>query len=50
VERLGVDVVLESTGKFTDSAAPESRKKVVISAPAKNPDGTFVLGVTRRSK
>lgn len=47
---LGVDVVLESTGKFTDRAGAERHikagaKKVVISAPAKGPDVTFVLGV-----
>jgi len=49
---LGVDVVLESTGKFTDRAGAEKHikagaKKVVISAPAKNPDVTFVLGVNQ---
>jgi glyceraldehyde 3-phosphate dehydrogenase len=47
---LGVDVVIESTGLFTDreSAAKhlaEGAKKVVISAPATNPDATVVLGV-----
>ena len=47
---LGVDVVLESTGRFTDRAGAEKHiaagaKKVVISAPAKNPDVTVVLGV-----
>jgi len=47
---LGVDVVLESTGKFTDRAGAEKHlkagaQKVVVSAPAKNPDVTFVLGV-----
>jgi glyceraldehyde 3-phosphate dehydrogenase len=47
---LGVDVVLESTGFFTDrdSAAKHlegSAKKVIISAPAKGPDVTIVLGV-----
>ena len=49
---LGVDVVLESTGKFTDRAGAEKHlkagaKKVIISAPAKNPDVTFVLGVNQ---
>ncbi|HNQ62757.1 MAG TPA: type I glyceraldehyde-3-phosphate dehydrogenase [Syntrophorhabdaceae bacterium] len=49
---LGIDVVLESTGKFTDRAGAEKHikagaKKVVISAPAKNPDVTFVLGVNQ---
>src|SRR5215212_4391570 len=47
---LGVDVVLESTGFFTerDDAAKHleaGAKKVVISAPAKNEDITIVLGV-----
>jgi glyceraldehyde 3-phosphate dehydrogenase len=47
---LGVDIVLESTGRFTN--APDDRKhisggarKVVISAPAKGEDITLVLGV-----
>ena len=47
---LGVDIVVESTGKFTDGplAAKHLRgsvKKVIISAPAKNEDVTIVLGV-----
>jgi glyceraldehyde 3-phosphate dehydrogenase len=47
---LGADVVLESTGFFTarDDAAKHLQagaKKVVISAPAKGPDVTVVLGV-----
>ncbi len=47
---LGVDVVLESTGRFTDRDGAEKHlkagaKKVVISAPAKGPDVTFVFGV-----
>jgi glyceraldehyde 3-phosphate dehydrogenase len=47
---LGVDVVIESTGFFTDreNAAKHlsgGAKKVVISAPAKGPDVTVVLGV-----
>jgi glyceraldehyde 3-phosphate dehydrogenase len=47
---LGVDVVFESTGLFTDrdSAAKHvaaGAKKVVITAPAKKPDITMVLGV-----
>jgi glyceraldehyde 3-phosphate dehydrogenase (phosphorylating) len=47
---LGVDVVIESTGLFTDrdSAAKHlagGAKKVVISAPATDPDVTVVLGV-----
>jgi glyceraldehyde 3-phosphate dehydrogenase len=47
---LGVDVVIESTGLFTDreSAAKhlaQGAKKVIISAPASDPDVTVVLGV-----
>src|ERR1700744_3992262 len=47
---LGADVVIESTGLFTDREnASKHReagaKKVVISAPATNPDTTVVLGV-----
>lgn len=47
---LGVDVVIESTGIFTDGKAAASHieagaKKVVISAPAANVDETFVVGV-----
>jgi glyceraldehyde 3-phosphate dehydrogenase len=47
---LGVDVVVESTGRFTDGkdAAKHLRgsvKKVIISAPAKGEDITIVLGV-----
>src|SRR5262245_18071549 len=47
---LGVDVVFESTGLFTsrDDAAKHvtaGAKKVVITAPAKSPDITVVLGV-----
>jgi glyceraldehyde 3-phosphate dehydrogenase len=47
---LGVDVVLESTGIFTDATKAHAHidagaKKVLISAPAKNEDITIVLGV-----
>jgi glyceraldehyde 3-phosphate dehydrogenase len=47
---LGVDVVLESTGFFTDRDGAQKHldagaKKVVISAPATDPDITVVLGV-----
>jgi glyceraldehyde 3-phosphate dehydrogenase (phosphorylating) len=47
---LGVDVVLESTGFFTDREGAQKHidagaKKVVISAPATDPDITIVLGV-----
>jgi glyceraldehyde 3-phosphate dehydrogenase len=48
---LGVDVVIESTGVFTDANKAKAHiesggaKKVIISAPAKNEDITVVLGV-----
>ena len=49
---FGVEIVVESTGLFTDAtkAAAHKRgsvKKVVISAPAKNEDATIVLGVNQ---
>jgi glyceraldehyde 3-phosphate dehydrogenase len=48
-----VDVVLECTGKFTDRKQAELHrkqgvKKVIISAPAKDPDITMVLGVNEK--
>ncbi len=47
---LGVDIVIESTGRFTDATVAAGHinggaKKVLISAPAKNEDITIVLGV-----
>lgn len=47
---LGADVVIESTGIFTDATkakvhADNGAKKVIISAPAKNEDVTIVMGV-----
>jgi glyceraldehyde 3-phosphate dehydrogenase len=47
---LGVDIVIESTGYFTDATAARAHiaagaKKVIISAPAKNEDKTIVMGV-----
>lgn len=50
---LGVEVVIESTGRFRDreSAGKHLKagaKKVVISAPAKDPDWTVVLGVNEK--
>jgi glyceraldehyde 3-phosphate dehydrogenase len=50
---LGVDIVLESTGLFTDAAKAAAHiaggaKKVIISAPAKKEDITLVLGVNEK--
>ena len=50
---LGVDVAIESTGLFTDRESAQKHleagaKKVVISAPATDPDFTVVLGVNDR--
>ena len=48
---LGVEIVIESTGLFTDATKAKAHiesggaKKVIISAPAKNEDITIVLGV-----
>ena len=49
-KEMAIDVVIESTGRFTDRAGAEKHltagaQKVIISAPAKNPDITLVLGV-----
>ena len=46
----GADVIIESTGIFTDATKARAHidggaKKVIISAPAKNEDATFVMGV-----
>ncbi|QRV01378.1 type I glyceraldehyde-3-phosphate dehydrogenase [Arcanobacterium phocisimile] len=47
---LDIDIVIESTGFFTDATKAQAHieagaKKVIISAPAKNEDATFVMGV-----
>ncbi|HYA88286.1 MAG TPA: glyceraldehyde 3-phosphate dehydrogenase NAD-binding domain-containing protein, partial [Nitrospirota bacterium] len=47
---LKVDIAIESTGLFLDKASAGKHmtagaKKVLISAPAKDPDATFVIGV-----
>ena len=49
-KELGVDIVIESTGFFTDATKAKAHldagaKKVLISAPAKNEDITIVMGV-----
>ena len=51
---LNVDVVIESTGRFTDRESAEKHlsagaKRVIISAPAKDPDVTIVLGVNDKT-
>ena len=53
-EEHGVDLVMECTGKFTERKKAELHlkktvKKVLISAPAKDPDVTIVLGVNNAS-
>ena len=51
--KYGVDIVIESTGLFTDATKAVAHrkggaKKVIISAPAKNEDATIVLGVNEK--
>jgi glyceraldehyde 3-phosphate dehydrogenase len=51
-ESVGAQVVIESTGRFTDAVDAKKHvrgpvKKVIISAPAKNEDVTIVLGVNQ---
>jgi glyceraldehyde 3-phosphate dehydrogenase len=53
-KELHVDVVVESTGIFRDTATASKHitagaKKVIITAPAKDPDVTIVLGVNEKS-
>ncbi len=50
---VGVDIVIESTGFFTDATKAHAHidggaKKVIISAPASNEDATFVMGVNHQ--
>lgn len=52
-KEMKIDVVVESTGKFTDRDGAQTHlnagaKKVLISAPAKNPDITIVMGVNEK--
>lgn len=49
-KQMGIDIVVESTGRFTDRTGAGQHltcgaRKVIISAPAKDPDLTIVLGV-----
>jgi glyceraldehyde 3-phosphate dehydrogenase len=51
---LGIDIVIESTGFFTDATKAKAHvdagaRKVIISAPAKNEDKTIVLGVNEET-
>lgn len=51
---VGVDVVLDATGAFTDRAGASKHlkagaKRVIITAPAKSPDATFVIGVNEHN-
>jgi len=51
--KMGVDVVIESSGKFTDRESAQKHlnngaKKVIITAPAKGPDITIVFGVNEK--
>lgn len=53
-KELGVETVVESTGVFRDRASAAKHlaagaKRVVITAPAKDPDATLVLGVNEKS-
>ncbi|MDD5509466.1 MAG: type I glyceraldehyde-3-phosphate dehydrogenase [Dehalococcoidales bacterium] len=53
-QEYGVDIVIESTGLFTDATKAAAHlqggaKKVIISAPAKNEDATIVIGVNEDS-
>jgi len=52
--KLGVEIVIESTGRYTDRDGAGKHiaagaKRVIISAPAKGEDGTFVLGVNEKT-
>lgn len=52
---FGCDIVIESTGRFTDATHAKTHidkggaKLVIISAPATNEDGTFVIGVNEKN-
>jgi glyceraldehyde 3-phosphate dehydrogenase len=53
-EEAGAEIVIESTGRFTDKATASAHlrgpvKKVIISAPAKNEDITIVMGVNEKA-
>jgi glyceraldehyde 3-phosphate dehydrogenase len=53
-EEVGAEIVIESTGRFTDKEKAKAHlrgpvKKVIISAPAKNEDITIVMGVNEQA-
>ncbi len=53
-KKMGVDIVVESTGKFKDRASAskhlaDGAKKVIITAPGKDPDATIVMGVNEET-
>ena len=53
-KEMGVDLVIESTGRYTDAEKAKAHidagaKKVIISAPAKHQDATIVMGVNEES-
>jgi len=52
--KLGVEIVIESTGRYTDREGASKHlaagaKRVIISAPAKGEDATFVMGVNEKT-
>jgi len=52
--KLGVEIVIECTGRYTDRDGAGKHiaagaKRVIISAPAKGEDGTFVMGVNEKT-
>lgn len=52
-KKLGIDIAVEASGKFTDREGAAQHlaagaRKVLISAPAKGPDATIVLGVNQK--
>ena len=52
--KLGVEIVIESSGRYTDRDGAGKHiaagaKRVIISAPAKGEDGTFVMGVNEKT-
>ncbi|MBP2686333.1 MAG: glyceraldehyde-3-phosphate dehydrogenase [Deltaproteobacteria bacterium] len=52
--KLGVEIVIESTGRYTDRDGAGKHlaagaKRVIISAPAKGEDATFVMGVNEKT-